>query len=56
MSWFMYDALGVTVDEPGPETVRRVLDSLAARAEVLRLFGLLVAGDITAVEASPWER
>ncbi|MFF5933379.1 hypothetical protein [Streptomyces sp. NPDC012508] len=101
MSCFMYDVMGGTVDEPDPETMRRVLAGLAdaddehpdvslthesgwclgafrggllvrenpdddsvapgrmreaAREEVLRLFGLLAAGDITSVEALPWQR
>jgi hypothetical protein len=101
MSYFMYDVMGRTVDEPDPETMRRVLDGLAeaddehpdvslthesgwclsvlhgglliwenpdddsaaqgqarevAREEVLRLFGLLAAGDIASVEAHPWQR
>jgi|SRR3954462_12430517 len=96
----MYDVMGRTVDEPHPETMRRVLDGLAeaddehpdvslthesgwclsafqgglliwenpddnsqapgemhevAREEVLRLFGLLAAGDIASVEALPWQ-
>ncbi|MFJ2737923.1 hypothetical protein [Streptomyces sp. NPDC087317] len=29
MSYFMYDVMGGTVDEPDPETMRRVLDGLA---------------------------
>ncbi|MFF9098852.1 hypothetical protein ACF1AX_37795 [Streptomyces sp. NPDC014802] len=28
MSYFMYDVMGGTVDEPDPETMRRVLDGL----------------------------
>ena len=96
----MYDVMGGTVDEPGPETMRRVLDGLVeaddehpdvsmthesgwclsafrggllvwenpdddslgpgemrevAREEILRLFGLLAAGDVAAVEALPWQ-
>jgi hypothetical protein len=101
MSYFMYDVMGGTVDEPDPETMKRVLDGLAqaddehpdvslthesgwslsafgdgllvwenpdedsmvpgemrdvAREEVLRLFGLLAAGDIASVEALSWQR
>ncbi|MFB7512922.1 hypothetical protein [Streptomyces sp. NPDC056144] len=101
MSYFMYDVMGGTVDEPDPETMRRVLDGLAeaddehpdvslthesgwslsafgdgllvwenpdadsmalgemrdvAREEVLRLFGLLAAGDTASVEALSWQR
>ncbi|MFF7438028.1 hypothetical protein [Streptomyces sp. NPDC008122] len=101
MSYFMYDVMDGTVDEPDPETMRRVLDGLAqaddehpdvslthesgwslsafgdgllvwenpdedsmapgemrdvAREEVLRLFGLLAAGDIASVEALSWQR
>ncbi|MDT0488177.1 hypothetical protein [Streptomyces doebereineriae] len=100
MSYFMYDVMGGRVDEPGPESMRRVLDGLAdaddehpdvslthesgwclsafhggllvwenpdddslgggemrevAREEILRLFGLLAAGDTASVEALPWE-
>lgn len=29
MSYFMYDVMGETVDEPDPETMDRVLDGLA---------------------------
>ncbi|MFF1697594.1 hypothetical protein ACFVXC_28925 [Streptomyces sp. NPDC058257] len=29
MSYFMYDVMGETVDEPDPETMRHVLDGLA---------------------------
>lgn len=101
MSYFMYDVMGGTVDEPDPETMRRVLDGLVqaddehpdvslthesgwslsafgdgllvwenpdedsmapgeirdvSREEVLRLFGLLAAGDIASVEALSWQR
>jgi hypothetical protein len=28
MSYFMYDVMGGTVDEPDPETMKRVLDGL----------------------------
>ncbi|GAA4776681.1 hypothetical protein GCM10023329_26880 [Streptomyces sanyensis] len=101
MSYFMYDVMGGTVDEPDSATMRRVLDGLAqaddehpdvslthesgwclsafgdgllvwenpdedsvapgtmrdvARQEVLRLFGLLAAGDIASVEALSWQR
>ncbi|KOX26603.1 MULTISPECIES: hypothetical protein [Streptomyces] len=101
MSYFMYDVMGGTVDEPDSETMKRVLDGLAqaddehpdvslthesgwslsafgdgllvwenpdedsmapgemrdvAREEVLRLFGLLAAGDIASVEALSWQR
>ncbi|MET9582725.1 hypothetical protein ABZY10_06335 [Streptomyces sp. NPDC006539] len=101
MSYFMYDVMGRTVDEPDPEMVRRVFDGLAqaddehpdvslahesgwclsafgddlviwenpdadsvapgemrdvSREEILRLFGLLAAGDITSVEELPWRR
>ncbi|WP_433514194.1 hypothetical protein ACQP2T_00340 [Nonomuraea sp. CA-143628] len=101
MSYFMYDLMGETHDEPDAEAMRRVLDGLAeaddehpdvslshesgwclsaftggllvwentdngspapgkmhkvSREEVLRLFGLLAAGDITTVEEQPWQR
>ncbi|AVH96242.1 hypothetical protein C5L38_15110 [Streptomyces sp. WAC00288] len=101
MSYFMYDVMGGTVDEPDSETMKRVLDGLAqaddehpdvslthesgwslsafgdgllvwenpdedsmapgemrdvACEEVLRLFGLLAAGDIASVEALSWQR
>ncbi|MFF9819795.1 hypothetical protein [Streptomyces sp. NPDC014006] len=101
MSYFMYDVMGGTVDEPDPEMMRRVLDGLVqaddehpdvslthesgwslsafgdgllvwenpdedsmapgeirdvSREEVLRLFGLLAAGDIASVEALSWQR
>ncbi|MEV0188161.1 hypothetical protein AB0I39_06435 [Kitasatospora purpeofusca] len=101
MSYFMYDVMGVAVDEPAPEAMSRVLDGLVnaddehpdvslshesgwclsafrgglliwedtesdsvapgeirevGREEVLRLFGLLAAGDIASVEALPWRR
>jgi hypothetical protein len=101
MSYFMYDVMGGTVDEPDAATMRHVLDGLAiaddehpdvslthqsgwclsafgggllvwenpdedavgpremravTREEILRLFGLLAAGDIASVEASPWHR
>ncbi|MFF5211067.1 hypothetical protein [Streptosporangium sp. NPDC000396] len=101
MSYFMYDVMGMTVDEPDTETMRRVLDGLAeaddehpdvslshesgwclsaftsgllvwentaddsvvpgemreaSREEVLRLFGPLAAGNITAIEELPWQR
>ena len=101
MSYFMYDVMGGTVDEPDAATLMQVLDgpaladdehpdvsltnesgwclsafgggllvwenpaedSLApgemrdvAREEILRLFGLLAAGDIASVEACLWHR
>ncbi|MEW2253345.1 hypothetical protein AB0907_39280 [Streptomyces sp. NPDC006975] len=101
MSYFMYDVMGGTVDEPDPETMKRALDGLVqtddehpdvslthesgwslsafsdgllvwenpdedsmapgetrdvSREEVLRLFGLLAAGDIASVEALSWQR
>ncbi|TLQ45371.1 hypothetical protein [Streptomyces marianii] len=101
MSYFMYDVMGGTVDEPDSETMRRVLDGLAdaddehpdvslshesgwslsafvgglllwenteddsvvpgqmravSTDEVLRLFGLLAAGDIAAIDTQPWQR
>ncbi|MFF3606903.1 hypothetical protein [Streptomyces sp. NPDC002463] len=101
MSYFMYDVMGGTVDEPDPETMRGVLDGLSqaddehpdvslthesgwclsafgdgllvwenpdedsvapgemrdvAREEILRLFGLLAAGDIASVEVLSWQR
>ncbi|MFJ9727368.1 hypothetical protein ACIRP3_31885 [Streptomyces sp. NPDC101209] len=101
MSYFMFDIMGGTVDEPDPETMRRVLDGLVqaddehpdvslahesgwslsafgdgllvwenpdedsmapgeirdvSREEVLRLFGLLAAGDIASAEALSWQR
>ncbi|MGW5861340.1 hypothetical protein ACWFRJ_04070 [Streptomyces sp. NPDC055239] len=66
MSYFMYNVLGETVDEPDPETMRHVLDGLTnaddehpdlvAREETLRLFGLLAAGDVVPIEALSWQR
>ncbi|MEU7829720.1 MULTISPECIES: hypothetical protein [unclassified Nonomuraea] len=101
MSFFMYDLMGETIDEPDADAMRRVLDGLAeaddehpdvslshesgwclsaftggllvwedtdddsvapgemrkvSREEMLRLFGLLAAGDITTIEELPWRR
>lgn len=101
MSYFMYDVMGGTVDEPDAEAMRQVLGGLAdaddehpdvslshesgwslstfasglllwentegdsvvtsemhtvSREEVLRLFGLLAAGDFAAIEVLPWQK